>query len=244
MLVTIQIESNRIKTRPVLPLGRLLTTKQADTYLGWNTSTKLASLSKPSKMPCYSYSIPASTCKIGSKLATIGGTICNKCYAKKGMYVFKTTRAAMQRRLDAITSPNWVAALVTLIDAQADYNDTPHFRWHDSGDIQNLKHFAKIVRIARLMPHIQFWIPTREIGIVSHYRKYRDIPANLIIRESTAMINAPIPIATTGRTYSTVHTDTVKQGANECIARYQAGECRDCRACWDTTISCVSYHIH
>jgi hypothetical protein len=45
-------------------------------------------LSNPGKMPWLSYSIPASTCKLGAALAKVKGTVCNICYAKKGRYVF------------------------------------------------------------------------------------------------------------------------------------------------------------
>ena len=40
-------------------------------------------LSAPGKMPEGAWSIPASTCKLGSKLAQIPNTVCNKCYALK-----------------------------------------------------------------------------------------------------------------------------------------------------------------
>ena len=38
-------------------------------------------LSSPSKMPGYSYNLPAIHCKTGSKLAQIPGTTCHGCYA-------------------------------------------------------------------------------------------------------------------------------------------------------------------
>lgn len=37
--------------------------------------------SKPDKMPCYCYNIPASRCKMGSKLNTVPGSVCYGCYA-------------------------------------------------------------------------------------------------------------------------------------------------------------------
>ena len=44
-------------------------------------------LSAPSKMPCSSYSISATRCVTGSKLAKIEGTVCHNCYALKGNYI-------------------------------------------------------------------------------------------------------------------------------------------------------------
>ena len=45
---------------------------------------KIGTLSNPSKMPSYAWGISAKHCNVGSKLAKIKGTICNKCYALKG----------------------------------------------------------------------------------------------------------------------------------------------------------------
>jgi hypothetical protein len=59
-------------------------------------------LSKPSKMPGYSYNLPAIHCKTGSKLAQIPGTTCHGCYALKGRYRFPNVMDAMMRRLASI----------------------------------------------------------------------------------------------------------------------------------------------
>ena len=64
-------------------------------------------LSKPSKMPGYSYNLPAIHCKTGSKLAQIPGTTCHGCYALKGRYRFPNVMDAMMRRLGSITRPDW-----------------------------------------------------------------------------------------------------------------------------------------
>ena len=53
-------------------------------------------------MPSYAWGISAKDCKTGSKLAEIEGTICNKCYANKGCYVFKVVQDAHKFRLEAI----------------------------------------------------------------------------------------------------------------------------------------------
>ena len=69
-------------------------------------------LSSPSKMPGYGYSIPAFRCKIGSLLRQIKGTVCNSCYALKGRYVFPVVKDAMERRFSALSHPQWVEAMV------------------------------------------------------------------------------------------------------------------------------------
>ena len=60
---------------------------------------KIGTLSNHSKMPSYAWGIPIEYCNTGSKLAEIDGTICNKCYANKGCYVFKVVQDAHKFRL-------------------------------------------------------------------------------------------------------------------------------------------------
>ena len=93
-------------------------------------------LSKPSKMPGWSYGLPAKECKTGSKLRKVPGSTSYDCYALKGCYVFKVVQDAQYRRLRAIRDPRWVQAIVHLINSKK----SDVFRWHDSGDVQDLDH--------------------------------------------------------------------------------------------------------
>lgn len=205
-------------------------------------------LSAPSKMPCRSWSIPASTCQVGSRLAEIPGTICSRCYARKGTYIFASTRNAMARRYSrlmwALASEDngreWVAAMSRLIAAQGS-----HFRWHDSGDLQSVRHLHLLADIAESLPHVEFWLPTREVAYVSAFLRERAMPANLRVRLSDARFDAPV----TGRSLpgclkSGAHTDLVQLGAEPCKAPSQGGACLDCRTCWDADVTHVSYHAH
>jgi hypothetical protein len=96
-------------------------------------------LSKPSKMPGWAYGIPAAECKTGKKLQDVPGSTCEGCYATKGCYVFPVVQAAQYRRLEAIKSPLWVGAMALLINSKK----SKWFRWHDSGDVQDVDHPAK-----------------------------------------------------------------------------------------------------
>ena len=98
-------------------------------------------LSKPSKMPGHAYNLPAWRCKTGVKLQAVKGSVCAGCYAMKGRYRFKNVKDALQRRMDSLDHPQWVQAMVVLIDKQ------PWFRWHDSGDLQSLDHLNKIFEV-------------------------------------------------------------------------------------------------
>ena len=53
-------------------------------------------LSCPSKMPGWSYGLPAKECKTGSKLRLVKGSTCYNCYALKGCYVFPVVKEAQK----------------------------------------------------------------------------------------------------------------------------------------------------
>jgi len=190
------------------------------------------SLSKPSKMPGHAYGLPAQECKTGSKLAKVKGSTCNSCYALKGCYVFKVVKAAQYKRLEAIRHPHWVRAMAAQINSKR----SKYFRWHDSGDIQNLKHLAKIFKVCELTPDVNHWMPTREAWV----KKYIHLaPVNLVIRFSATMVDGDAPASWPNT--STVVTDAAK--AN-CPAPQQDNKCMSCRKCWDISVKNVAYAAH
>ena len=95
-------------------------------------------LSAPSKMPGPAYNLPAVACITGAKLVKVPGSVCAGCYALKGRYRFPNVQAALNRRLKSLEHPDWIRAMVVLIDK------APWFRWHDSGDLQGPEHLKKI----------------------------------------------------------------------------------------------------
>jgi hypothetical protein len=202
------------------------------------------SCTKTTKMPSDSYSLPARECITGSKLVKVKGSVCEGCYALKGNYhrFAKTIEPLQYKRLESITKPEWVDAMVKLIDHK------PFFRWHDAGDLQSVEHLSKIARIARHLPKTLFWLPTREYDIVKGFLKTESVPVNLVIRLSTMMIDAPakLPLSLTG--FANVLTSTVHKNKEltgfKCVAPSQQGKCGSCRSCWDNTVTNVSYHAH
>lgn len=218
----------------------------------------VAGLSKPSKMPGWGYSIPASTCKTGSKLRLIENSVCSKCYAHKGMYVFKNVQDALQRRYESLSDPNWLPAMIFIIQSKYDnYKrtldrgnepamDCSYFRIHDSGDILSLKHLRMWVDVARNVPDVKFWLPTRETGIVRKFvnKGYR-VPENMIIRISATRIGEPPQFWVDSPEriqYSSV--DYTNKDTLNCEASTRNGECGECRSCWDPEIKIVSYIEH
>jgi hypothetical protein len=187
-------------------------------------------LSKPSKMPGFAIGIPAKECKTGSKLRLIKGSVCHGCYALKGCYVFPVVQAAQYKRLAGIPSPLWVKAVTHLISSKR----SKEFRWHDSGDVQDLAHLNKIFEVCRLTPSVKHWMPTREAWVKPYLK---DCPDNLAVRFSMPMVDQPA-----AGTWS--HTSTVVTSGATCPAPKQDGKCGDCRACWDKSIPNISYGKH
>ena len=187
-------------------------------------------LSKPGKMPGWSIGIPAKECKTGSKLQAVKGSVCYDCYAMKGCYVFKVVQDAQYRRLAAIRDPQWVTAMAHLINSKK----PDVFRWHDSGDVQDLDHLNKIFSVCKLTPGRRHWMPTREAWIKDHLNR---APSNLVIRFSAPMVDQAAPA-------SWPNTSTVVTAHATCPAPHQGNQCKDCRNCWNSEIKNISYGQH
>jgi len=200
----------------------------------------IGNLSEPSKMPCYGYSISALKCITGGKLYEIEGSVCNKCYARRGNYLYDNVKNAHDFRLNAFNHPNFVLAMATVINAT---ESSGYFRWFDSGDLQSEKMLAQICEIASLCGRIKFWLPTKEISIVSSYiKKGNKVPKNLNIRLSSYMIDGPA--FTTLAQSLGVTTSTVVRNGWTCRAPKQNNKCLDCRLCWSTKVKNVAYRYH
>jgi len=184
-------------------------------------------LSAPGKMPEGSYNLPASACQTGALLREIPDTPCHGCYAFKGRYNFSNVKNALQRRLASLTHPQWVEAMTTLVKKKK------HFRWHDSGDIQSVKHLINIFEVCKNTPATRHWLPTQE-------RKYLPLgsyPANLTIRLSNSKNNSKPGNAWT-------HWSTVVDSGGDCPASKQGNVCGSCRRCWSRDVKHVTYPKH
>jgi len=188
------------------------------------------SMTRTSKMPGLSYSLPAWACKTGAKLRLVPGTPCHGCYALKGNYIrYPAIKKAQYYRLASLGHDSWVTAMVAQIKRQK------WFRWHDAGDVQSVDHMNKIFEVCRLTPLTRHWLPTQE-------RKYlplpgSSIPDNLVIRLSGSKIDGPRPSCWP-------HTSTVVTKSATCPAPSQGGKCRTCRNCWNKDIKNISYGKH
>lgn len=209
-------------------------------------------LTQTSKMPCKSSSLPTEACETGYRMAKVPGSICASCYADKGFYAMyaATIKPAQFARWDAVmqacesdeAAQAWVSGMVAMIGAD------PYFRHHDSGDLQGLRHLELIAELARATPHTRHWLPTREYGVVKAYiaKHGRDaLPENLIVRLSAMFPDRAVVIPASLRGIRNITASNVHTAApigTPCRAPEQAGECRDCRACWSGEV--ISYRLH
>ena len=187
-------------------------------------------LSKPSKMPGPCFNLPASRCITGAKLVKIPGSVCHGCYALKGRYRFPNVQNAVERRRQALTSPQWVEAMVVLVSGNE------FFRWHDSGDLQSLEHLKNIFEVCKRTPKTRHWLPTREAQILKQVQP-EDVPKNLIIRFSSHMIDQ-------GPVKAWPWTSTVVTKDKTCPAADHDNTCGSCRACWNRDVKNIAYGKH
>lgn len=212
-------------------------------------------LSEPSKMPCSAYSIPAWHCHTGSKLQKVEGSVCFNCYAMKNRYTFPNVKSGMEKRFDSLSDPMWVEAMVTLI-RETNKGDREYFRWHDSGDVQSEQHLDQICEIARRIPEVKFWLPTKEWKICRDYFKTHAMPENLNVRLSMPNVGqkAPEVKADDPFTYSEVVHIAKGEKSNlvtMCPAKNQGDKCDgtptggvNCRSCWKKEIRVTTYPEH
>lgn len=204
----------------------------------------IGGLSKPSKMPWWSYSIPATACKTGSVLAQTPGTVCHNCYALKGFYNMPNVRAALDRRLKAMDDPRFEEAfIIVLTDLWSRNRDNENrFRWFDSGDIQSEEHLTKINNIAKGTTFIRHWLPTKEPMIVKSWlAKHKEFSFNLVVRQSNPVV---------GKSFKKEHSllfstvDASPRWLRQCPAPKQNNKCLGCDNCWNDKVKGVNYHEH
>lgn len=212
-------------------------------------------------MPGYSYGISAALCHTGSNLRKVPGSVCSGCYAMTDWYhSWEPLLEGHRRRYRGLTHPRWIDAMVRMITSSC----TPpndYFRWHDSGDLQGIWHFANIVTVCERTPQVTHWIPTREYEYVAAYLATgKKIPSNLTVRLSAHTIDSEpvipdhlvdrighLPVSTVS-SVSLIRSGfqiVEGKGSIECRAvEARDNRCGPCRACWDPRVICVSYPQH
>ena len=202
----------------------------------------IGGLSSVTAMPCPSFSISAFDCQTGSELAKIPGSVCSKCYARRGYYHWPTVKAAHARRLEKINeaiadhrfAKVWIDAFARALAG------VRWFRWHDSGDLQSVEHFNLIAAVCTSTRATNHWLPTKEARYVSRWMEFfGPLPDNLTVRVSAPMIDESISIKLPT---ATVHrSKPPTEGSVVCPVPTERKSCGPCRACWNPGVKNVSY---
>lgn len=224
--------------------------QQACNQTQWDNLIRefVGGLSKPSKMPCFGWSIPAQLCRSGSKLHSIQNSTCKSCYALSGFYVLKSTRNAMLRRY--FTYKYSAMAFEYVLSSFLNWKvqnpskgiDSKYFRWFDSGDLQSSGMFASIVNIARNCPEVSFWLPTRELSFTKQVPTDQ-IPSNLMMRYSTPMVDVLSKAQNSTMVFSSLNI--LPDNCQACPAtttKDHTCNAHDCRKCWN--VGHIGYKIH
>jgi hypothetical protein len=196
-------------------------------------------LSKASKMPCRSWSLQAlDTCPASRDASGELVDACKGCYATSGNYRFPNVKAPRVHNREDWKRDTWVADMIQELD-----NDR-YFRWFDSGDLYDVRLARKILEVCEATPWVKHWIPTRmhkfpKFTLV--LQRLQSLP-NVVLRLSSDSI---IGETIEGPNTSTIATlEDAPKGSFVCEAYTRGGKCDKCRACWDKSVSVVTYIGH
>ena len=161
--------------------------------------------------------------------------MCSDCYAMKGTYRFPAVQRKLEERYRGLFHPLWTPAMAFLVGYYCDR----YFRLFDSGDLQGANHLRNILTVARHVPDVRIWLPTREYETVRACAG--DVPPNLTIRVSAHRVDGPPPAW-----WPTTSTVVSARGEGEgvCPAPEQDHSCGECRACWERDVPAVAYRLH
>ena len=196
-----------------------------------------------SKMPGTTFAIDAFACKTGSRLAKIDGTPCRSCYARKLQKLRPSVDAGWKANLDKFNraEPDRLAQAMAFQILR--YNTDGYHRLFDSGDLQSVAMLEAIVNVARMTPNVRHWLPTQEREIVkTWFARNGALPDNLIVRVSASKLNGAMPKS--AEHGSQVFTKDNAPKGFECKARSRGNACGPCRACWDKSVTFISYPKH
>ena len=196
--------------------------------------------SKPSKMPCRSWSLQAlDTCpgSIGENGELVPA--CSGCYATTGNYNFPNVKAPREHNKKDWKRADWTETMIKELDKDR------YFRWFDSGDMYSIDLAKKILTVMKATPWVKHWLPTR----MYKFKKFSGILAqmealpNVVVRRSSDSITGD---TIEGQNTSTIieTPDHAKKVMTVCEAYQREGKCGPCRACWDKGTKVIAYPAH
>jgi len=142
-------------------------------------NSKISSTSKTLNVRIVNFGITAYKSESGRITCPFADLCVKYCYARKGTYRFKNTRAAYEARYQATLKDDFVDLMSANLMVQ-----NPHYvRIHDSGDFYSKKYLMKWVDIINKFPNIRFYAYTNSVSLM---KQNSDIlPVNLDIIFST-----------------------------------------------------------
>jgi hypothetical protein len=197
--------------------------------------------SKPSKMPCRSWSLQAlDTCPASKKPDGELVDACKGCYATTGFYAMGSVKAPREHNREDWKHSDWVDVMVAELD-----NDR-YFRWFDSGDLYSLALAEKVLEVMRRTPWCNHWLPTR----MHKFEKFAPVLAemqalpNVVVRLSSDSVTGE---TVQGAATSSTIIPTVSHSLpsmSVCEAYDRGGKCATCRLCWSKDVAVVAYPAH
>ena len=201
-------------------------------------------LSKTSKMPGKSWSLPAwETCPGARDKDNSPVPACKRCYALTGAYTWPTTIKAREHNLKDWKRSDWVADMAAAINRQRQ----PFFRWFDSGDCYTPELAKKIREVCKATPSVKHWIPSRSYKIPAIYlelNKAGRLP-NVVVRWSSDSTSAGrLSFGRNSTILQSKEDFNPAKGYSLCRAGERGGKCQSCRACWSKKVKTVAYVAH
>jgi len=197
--------------------------------------------SKPSKMPCRSWSLQAlDTCPASKKADGELVDACKGCYATTGFYAMGSVKAPREHNREDWKQSDWVDAMAAELD-----NDR-YFRWFDSGDLYSLALAEKVLEVMRRTPWCNHWLPTR----MHKFEKFAPVLAemeklpNVVVRLSSDSVTGE---TVQGAANSSTIIPTISHSLPSmavCEAYDRGGKCSTCRLCWSKDVAVVAYPAH
>jgi hypothetical protein len=211
--------------------------------------TRVLLLSRPSKMPGPSWSLPAGP---ACPFAVYGeDSICGSCYASvdhagSSRYGNAVVQHAQAARFDwakqCMRSNDGYREFVSLLTEAIEIatRKQPYMRVHDSGDLFSARYTMAWAEICAALPNVHFWFPTRSWRApwLATIQELAALP-NVAVRPSALHFDAPAP-QIAGLAAGT----TAAEVGFTCPAPFQGNACGSCRTCWDRRDKPVSYHAH
>tara|TARA_Y100000310_G_C20363454_1_gene660081 strand:- start:72 stop:668 length:597 start_codon:yes stop_codon:yes gene_type:complete len=191
---------------------------------------KTAKLSRPSKMPCYSWSLQARTKCV---------TKCEYCYTKRGNYNYPNVLNAMANRDKDWRLDNWIERMTIALKGEQ------YFRWFDSGDLYCQPLIDKIVSVCIATPTTKHTILTK--AYFNPKLKLNSLANldNVVLRYSTLEIDNLTEIFKHNAVVVTNNIPITKGKINCPVgSNKDKHSCGNCRACWSKQVKTIYFRKH